>query len=161
MLLNLNEFDERITPIWFESLELVKGFGVLMPYLNRGTYSVRADGTYDFDGFGSAAIFMPSALGYYNRANSSVPAYSPLIFAVDLYTFNTTDHDNDSVPTDSEDLNRDGYFDDDTDNDGIPNYLDNDDDNDGILTKDEYDLNNDNIPDDSDGDNTPDYLDKD
>lgn len=161
MLLNLNKFDERTTPIWFESLSNIKGFSALMSYLTPGTYATNEDGTYTFDGFGSAAIFMPSALGYYNQASGTIPAYSPLIFAVDLYTYNETDHDGDGVPTYVEDVDQDTYFDDDTDGDGVPNYADPDDDNDEILTKDEYDANGDGIVDDSDGDGTPDYLDKD
>ncbi|MBJ33364.1 MAG: hypothetical protein CMC89_01425 [Flavobacteriaceae bacterium] len=161
MLLNLNRFDERTNPIWFESLSVVKGFSALMPYIKSAAApTINMDGTYEFDGFGTAAIFMPSALGYYNDSRS-VPAYSPLIFAVDLFTYNTTDHDGDSVPTHIEDLNGDNYFDDDTDNDGLPNFRDDDDDNDGILTREEYDLNNDGTADDSDNDGTPDYLDKD
>ena len=160
MLLNLNQFDERTTPIWFESLAMVKGFSALLPHINPGTYSTNADGTYQFDGLGSAAVFMPSALGYYNQNSGSVPEYSPLIFAVDLYTFNTTDHDGDGVASIDEDVDKDTYFDDDTDGDGVPNYQDVDDDNDGILTKDEYDKNEDDVVDDSDEDGTPDYLDK-
>lgn len=162
MLLNLNIFEERTTPIWFESLSVVKGFGAVMPYIKKAAPpTVNSDGTYSFDGFGSAAVFMPSALGYYNQLSGSVPEYSPLIFAVDLYTYNTTDHDGDSVPTHDEDVDGDGYFDDDTDNDGIPNFRDVDDDNDGVLTRDEYDVNGDGIPDDSNNDGIPDYLDKD
>jgi FKBP-type peptidyl-prolyl cis-trans isomerase len=160
MLLNLTKFDERTSPVWFESLSVVKGFGALMPYIKKAASpTINLDGTYAFDGFGSAAIFMPSALGYYNDSRS-LPAYSPLIFAVDLYTYNTTDHDGDSVPTHLEDVNEDGYFDDDTDNDGLPNFRDDDDDNDGKLTREEYDTNNDGIADDTDGDGNPDYLDK-
>ena len=163
MLLNQTKFDERTSPIWFESLSVVKGFGALMPYIKKATTpTVNTDGTYSFSGFGSAAVFMPSALGYYNETRrSGIPAYSPLIFAVDLYTYNTTDHDGDSVPTHLEDVDGDGYFDDDTDSDGVPNYRDVDDDNDNILTRDEYDENNDGTPDDTDNDGTPDYLDKD
>ena len=163
MLLNLKKFDERTSPIWFESLSVVRGFGALMPYIKKASVpTVNLDGTYSFDGFGSAAVFMPSALGYYNNSQtSSIPQYSPLIFAVDLYTYNTTDHDGDSVPTCLEDVNRDGYFDDDTDSDGVPNYRDIDDDNDKVLTRNEYDANSDGTPDDTDNDGTPDYLDKD
>lgn len=163
MLLNLNQFDERTTPIWFESLTNIKGFSALMPHIKKAAPpTINTDGTYSFSGFGSAAVFMPSALGYYNDTrNSGIPAYSPLIFAVDLYTFNSTDHDGDSIATYLEDLDGDGYFDDDTDSDGVPNFRDADDDNDGTLTREEYDKNMDGTPDDTDGDGTPDYLDKD
>ncbi len=162
MLLNQSKFDERTSPIWFESISVVKGFGALMPYIKKAASpTVNTDGTYSFSGFGSAAVFMPSALGYYNRIQNKIPSYSPLIFAVDLYTYNTTDHDGDSVPTHLEDVNKDGYFEDDTDNDGVPNYRDADDDNDKVLTRNEYDVDGNGIPDDSDNDGTPDYLDKD
>lgn len=162
MLLNLYEFDETTSPIWFESLSVVKGFGALMPYIKKAAPPiVNTDGTYSFNGFGSAAVFMPSALGYYNNITGSIPEYSPLIFAVDLYTYNTTDHDGDTVPTHLEDIDGDGYFDDDTDSDGVPNYRDIDDDNDDVLTRTEYDANDDGVPDDADNDGTPDYLDED
>ena len=161
MLLNLTGFDETTTPVWFDPLSVVKGFSALMPHIKKAAApTINSDGTYAFDGFGSAAIFMPSALGYYNDSRS-LPAYSPLIFAVDLYTYNTTDHDGDTVPTHLEDIDGDNYYDDDTDNDGLPNFRDDDDDNDGILTRDEYDANSDGIADDTDNDGTPDYLDKD
>ena len=71
------------------------------------------------------------------------------------------DSDNDGVLDIDEDLNNDNNLDnDDTDGDGIPNYLDEDDDEDGVNTADE-DRDNDGNPanDDSDGDQTPDYLD--
>ena len=49
------------------------------------------------------------------------------------------DYDLDGVPTVAEDLNGDGNLaNDDTDGDGIPNFLDNDDDGDMILTSVEY-----------------------
>lgn len=74
--------------------------------------------------------------------------------------------DNDGIPAALEDINGNGNLDDDdTDGDGIPNYLDADDDGDNVLTKDEKpDPNNDgNLSDalDTDGDGIPDYLDTD
>ena len=77
--------------------------------------------------------------------------------------------DNDGIPSEQEDLNGNGnYNDDDSDNDGIPNYLDADDDGDNVLTLTELDTLNadgdDNPltnPKDTDGDGTPDYLDTD
>lgn len=72
-----------------------------------------------------------------------------------------TDTDSDGVLDIDEDINGDGNLDnDDTDQDGIPDYLDEDDDGDGVNTAEE-DRDNDGDPttDDSDGDQTPDYLD--
>ena len=105
---------------------------------------------------------MPSGLGYFNNGTVNIPAYSPLIFQINLNTLNIADHDNDGVNSLYEDIDNDHLFnDDDTDSDNIPNYLDADDDGDGVLTKDEYDANDDGIVDDSDGDGIPDYLDND
>ncbi|TJY34057.1 hypothetical protein [Pontimicrobium aquaticum] len=85
------------------------------------------------------------------------------------FTSTFIDDDNDGVPTEDEnpDPNNDGDFSDaqDTDSDGIPDYIDEDDDNDNVLTINENpDINNDgNISDaqDTDGDTIPDYLDAD
>jgi hypothetical protein len=77
-----------------------------------------------------------------------------------------TEDDNDGIPAALEDINGNGNLkDDDTDDDGIPNYIDADDDGDNILTKDENpDPNGDKSlidAQDTDGDGTPDYLDAD
>jgi hypothetical protein len=74
--------------------------------------------------------------------------------------------DNDGIPAHLEDINGNGNLDDDdTDGDGIPNYLDPDDDGDNVLTKDENpDPNGDGVlndAQDTDGDGIPDYLDND
>lgn len=72
--------------------------------------------------------------------------------------------DNDGVPAEDEDLNKDGDFtNDDTDQDGIPNFKDQDDDNDNILTSAELpnDIPDDDSPRDTDGDGIPDYLESD
>jgi uncharacterized protein (TIGR03382 family) len=73
------------------------------------------------------------------------------------------DADDDGVMDYVEDLDGDGNYDnDDTDGDGIPNWMDVDDDGDGIDTADEvYDGNLDPEDQDSDGDLIPDYLDVD
>lgn len=71
------------------------------------------------------------------------------------------DDDNDGIPNVFEDFNGDGDKEnDDTDGDGIPNYLDNDDDGDGILTQYEA-VDMDGNPADTDGDGDVDYLDND
>ena len=72
-----------------------------------------------------------------------------------------TDSDGDSIPDYREDLNgNDLLEDDDTDEDGIPNFMDDDDDGDMILTKDEDTNGNGNLnDDDADNDGIPNYLD--
>ncbi len=70
------------------------------------------------------------------------------------------DSDHDGVRNALEDLNQDGdYTNDDTDGDGLPNFIDNDDDGDGNLTADE-DSNQDGDPtnDDNNNNGIPDYL---
>ncbi len=72
--------------------------------------------------------------------------------------------DNDGIPAEDEDLNRNGNLeDDDTDKDGIPNYKDQDDDNDNILTSVEIpnQIPDNDDPRDTDGDDIPDYLEDD
>lgn len=88
------------------------------------------------------------------------------------YTITTTysEDDDDGIPAEMEDLNNNGdLYDDDTDGDGLPNFLDEDDDGDNVLTKTElidYDMDDDDDdpltdPQDTDGDGIPNYLDTD
>ena len=155
-------FDSKPFPVWLDNVYNIRGFKEFTSFLKRGDVIINNDGTYDFENFGIGFVIMPSKLGYYDNSTSKIPAYSPLIFQVNLHTLNVTDHDLDTISSIEEDLNRDNnLFNDDTDGDGIPNFQDIDDDNDGILTKDEYDQNGDNVTDDSDNDGIPDYLDSD
>lgn len=73
------------------------------------------------------------------------------------------DTDNDGLADEAEDMNSNGNpCDDDSDDDGIPNYRDDDDDNDNVLTKlEDWNDNGDPSDDDTDGDGTPNYLDTD
>jgi hypothetical protein len=164
LFLDGSSFDQSEQQIWFSGLSTVQGFYELYPFIKRGVWEVDPEtGLVSYDGFGTAVAIMPSALGYYGSQSSPRGRqYAPLIFVVDLYTFATADHDKDSVPTTAEDIDGNRHFTDDVDDsdgDGIPNYLDNDDDGDGVLTIDEYDIDADGIADDSDGDGVPDYLD--
>ena len=82
------------------------------------------------------------------------------------FTTTLVEDDDDGIPAELEDINGNGDLtDDDTDGDGLPNYIDADDDGDNVLTKDEDpDPNGDNVLDDAlntDGDDTPNYLDPD
>ena len=141
-LFNNKTFDSRKTPVWLEAKNLVKGFKEFIPNLKRGEIIINNDGTYEFKNFGIGFVIMPSGLGYFQNGTTIIPAYSPLIFSVDMMTINVTDHDNDNVLTINEDVDGDRDFEnDDTDSDGFANYRDNDDDGDGVLTKDELDKN--------------------
>ncbi|MDH5368281.1 MAG: gliding motility-associated C-terminal domain-containing protein, partial [Cyclobacteriaceae bacterium] len=82
---------------------------------------------------------------------------------IEMLPVTTLDSDGDGVLDSVEDINGDGNPDnDDTDGDGIPDYLDDDDDGDGIPTQDEdNDGNGDFMNDDCDNDGVPDYLDAD
>jgi hypothetical protein len=80
---------------------------------------------------------------------------------LEIDALNCGDDDGDGVPNVFEDFDGDGMFDDDdTDGDGIANYLDNDDDGDGVLTQFEA-VDADGNPVDTDGDLDVDYLDND
>src|SRR5690606_33085189 len=167
---------------------LTEGFAWFCTKLNIGTgYDPDTqpnDGTIVWNNdYGIGAVFVPAGLAYYSSGN-----YNPYIFKLDMLAYSYADQDRiydynlrqeisspDGIPSSLEDINGNGDpRDDDSDGDGIPDYLDADDDNDGILTIYEYDVlpdNNNNgiidegdgdgIPDDRDGDGVPDYLDPD
>ncbi|MDT0540245.1 MULTISPECIES: FKBP-type peptidyl-prolyl cis-trans isomerase [Croceitalea] len=120
------------------------------------------DGTFEIDNFGSGLVIMPSGLAYFNGTQPG-SSYEPIIFNINLLAVETADHDRDGVPSILEDRDNDtDLFNDDTDEDGIPDYIDFDDDGDGTFTEDE-DVDGDGDPtnDDTDGDGIPDYLDPD
>ena len=162
LTLGNNVFDSRKNPVWLDNTTVVRGFKEFNALLKRGDISTNPNGTYEFNNFGVGFVIMPSFLGYYENNTATIPAYSPLIFQVNMHTMNTADHDADGINSIDEDLNGDHIFsNDDTDSDNIPNYRDRDDDGEGVLTEDEYDEDGDGIPDDTDGDGIPDYLDND
>lgn len=96
--------------------------------------------------------------------------YEAATGATAILTSTFIDDDNDGIPSadENQDPNNDGDFSDaqDTDGDGIPDYLDEDDDNDNILTinEDDNEDEDDNPftnPRNTDGEDEPDYLDPD
>lgn len=179
-LLDGKDFDGSFTqPVWFDlgriqgPLQGARGFTEGMPYLNSGSgIIVNPDGTVSSQEGGVGAIFMPSGLGYFNASPSAaIPAYSPLIFTIELFSVEESDHDGDGIPSIQEDLNGNGYlYDDNTDEEteratpGAPlraNFLDDDDDGDLTPTREEIIINPDGsleFPD-SNGNGIPDYLD--
>ncbi|WP_339609933.1 hypothetical protein [uncultured Planktosalinus sp.] len=164
--LNLDTFDASDAPIKFDLTQVVTGFQQGVIELSGATNIIEnPDGTLTFEGFGAGAVFVPSGLGYWVNSPSGIPVYSQLIFTFNLYDVTTDiDHDSDGVPSLLEDLNENEYLgDDDTDENGVPNYLDTDDDGDGVETIDEIIINPDGTVEypDSSGNGIPDYLDPD
>ena len=162
-LLSGSVFDSSNIPTWFDLLVTVRGFAEGVARMRAGDgIIVNEDGTTEVNGFGSAALILPSGLGFFERAQIGIPAFAPIVFNVRLLTVVRADHDQDGILSIDEDVDGDGIPQlDDTDGDLLPNYLDPDDDGDGTLTINEFDENGDGIPDDTDGDGIPDYLDND
>ncbi|MGB6151772.1 MAG: peptidylprolyl isomerase, partial [Pricia sp.] len=139
-LLSGEVFDQNniSSPVWFDLARLqapatslisgtpARGFSAGIPNFRAGSDAIiNDDGTYTVEDYGVGLILFPSGLGYYNLASGSIPAYSPLIFTIDLFAVNQTDHDGDGKVSIEEDTNGDGYlFNDDGDSDGVPDYLD-------------------------------------
>lgn len=156
-------FEERNTAIWFTLNGVIRGW--THGFTNfKGGRNITNNGPITYENEGKGILIMPSGLAYRNTGNNSIPANTPLMFYVRLLDLvENTDHDNDGLKSILEDPDGDGDpRNDDTDNDGVPNYFDTDDDGDGRLTKDEdTNGNGDLTDDDTDGDGTPDYLDPD
>ncbi len=169
-LLNGQEFDNSNNSIWFNLPGTIDGFAEGITGFNDATDIIpNPDGTISYRNGGIGAIFMPSGVAYFNRPPTfSIPEYASLIFTFQLRRVKVTDHDGDGILSIYEDLDQDKDLnspdgDDDTDDDGVPNYVESDDDGDGIPTSEEdADPNGDGNPDDAldtDGDGIPDYLD--
>lgn len=164
LFLDLNAFDASSSPIKFDLTTVVVGFQEAMVEFNSASgFTENPDGTVNFENFGVGAVFIPSGIGFWLDSPPGIPLYSQLIFTFNLLEVTQDiDHDEDGVLSFLEDLNNNSFLgDDDTDGDGIPNYLDTDDDGDGVLTRDEVNT----LPDgtvefpDSNGNGIPDYLD--
>ena len=130
-------FDGSVTPVEFDLMSLIAGWREVIPeFKTAGSYVENSDGTVTYSDYGLGVMFLPSGLGYYgNPPSVTIPAYSNLMFAFELYQSEINDHDGDGIPSYMEDLNGDkNLYNDDTDGDGVPNFLDNDDDGDRVLT---------------------------
>jgi len=140
-------FDSSPNQVWFDLTSTIRGFAELLPKLRGSSGFVEnGDGTLTYnDDFGIGVVFIPSGLGYFATppTNTPIKRYQSIIFAVQLYQSNESDHDEDGVPSYLEDVTGDGRVNelddngfplDDTDGNGFPNYLDRDDDGDGVFT---------------------------
>jgi hypothetical protein len=119
----------------------IAGWSETFPQFKTGSYTTRADGTISYNDFGAGIMFLDWVLA---AGSASIPSYSPLVFSFKLFELQRLDQDGDGIPSYLEDLNGDGYVrvlatgvlnPDDTDGDGISNFLDVDDDGDGYGTK--------------------------
>lgn len=139
----------------------IEGWGEIMPQFRVGTRNPTGDdGTITYSDYGAGVMFLPSGLGYYGNPPEGIPAYTCLVFSFKLLALKRSDLEysasaqatvGDGVPTYLEDINGDGYvynngdtarfpnlpkeLIDDTDGDGIPDFLDFDDDGDGYTTR--------------------------
>lgn len=153
--LTATKFEESVYPqTYFSLFTTITGWSEIFPQFKSGTHSANSDGTITYSDFGAGVMFIPSGLAYYNSSSGAIPAYSPLVFSFKLYDIQRLDQDADGIPSYLEDKNGDGYvrsyvntisypttpldeirYEDDTDKDGIPDFLDVDDDGDNYSTK--------------------------
>lgn len=150
-LLNETIFDQSFDPQSLWNLDgtgtrgvFVEGWRQIFPQFRTGTYdeSENNDGTLVYTDFGAGVMFLPSGLAYYSTGSSVIPSYTPIVFSFKLYEVRRYDHDNDGIPSCLEDIDGDGYVNnDDSDEDGIPDYLDIDDDGDKFTTRSEITIN--------------------
>ena len=158
-----NSFDSNTSGIWFTLSGVIRGWS--HGFTNfKGGKNVTDNGPITYEDGGKGILFIPSGLAYRNLGSQGgILANENLLFYFDLWDIvEDTDHDNDGIPSILEDIDEDGDpRNDDTDENGIPNYADGDDDGDGVLTKDE-DENGDGDPTNDFNDSTnptlPDYL---
>lgn len=171
--MELELFDSAVRPVRMGLVDgktqndkgVIRGLQqAIIEFKGASNVSSNPDGTLTFEDFGIGAVFIPSGLGYYQfPASSSFLPYDQLIFTFELFASEIADHDGDGIPSYMEDLNDNQYlWDDDTDQNGLPDYLDIDDDGDGRLTKDEIIVHEDGTLEfpDKNGNGIPDYLDK-
>jgi len=144
--LNQNIFDKNNLGFWsgfpttdYTPSSVVSGYRQILTKIKTATsITENNDGTLTYNNPGRVIVFIPSGLGYFNSARLDIPGYSPIIFDITLVSKMHADHDNDGLLSIYEDPNNNGdYWDDDTDGDGIPNFLDLDDDGDGYTTREE------------------------
>ncbi|HTG67581.1 MAG TPA: hypothetical protein VL859_14515 [Flavobacterium sp.] len=139
------QFEEVKYPESFFSLTgVITGWSEIFPQFKVGTAVSNGDGTVTYNNFGAGVMFLPSGLAYYSSGSGSIPSYTPLVFSFKLYALKRVDNDGDGIPSYLEDLNGDGYLRtvattntplEDSDADGVPDFLDIDDDGDGFTTK--------------------------
>ena len=130
-------FDDSVNPVDFDMTSLIPAWSRVMPQFNAAeSFVENGDGTVSYNNFGVGIMYVPSGLGFWSAGAPGVQPYSNLIFAFDMYQTEVLDHDDDNVPSYLEDIDGDlALSDDDTDGDGLADFIDVDDDGDLVLTK--------------------------
>ncbi|WP_333694477.1 FKBP-type peptidyl-prolyl cis-trans isomerase [Flavobacterium sp.] len=142
------EFDRTSTPVWtsFPSdIQFISGFRQILPLMKTAeNTTVNTDGTVNYSNFGNLVVFIPSGLAYYESSRSTlIRSYSNLVFQIQLKNLRYNDHDRDKILSKDELYGtQTDYFLQDTDGDGIPDFLDTNDDGDLILTRNELKIPN-------------------
>jgi len=141
-LMDETVFDSTINPVVLDLVNLVQGWrNVLVEFSTSDGHQINTDGTVQYNNYGFGAMFLPSGLAYFSSAPTGVQLYSNLIFKFELYQAAPNDHDEDGIFSHLEDINNNqNAYDDDTDEDNIPNFLDANDDNDTLLTVNELEF---------------------
>ena len=144
---------------------VIEGWSEIFPQFRTGTSTTNAGtGVITYDNYGAGVMFIPSGLAYYASGKGPIPAYTSIVFSFKLFDLQRMDNEytissstggvvilGDGVPDYLEDVNGDGYvYDfrnttkypnppkeliDDTDGDGIADFVDFDDDGDGFSTR--------------------------
>jgi len=100
--------------------------GVLRVFAEGITELRAGDDANGANGFGSGLVISSSTLNFFRITNGQTPFNSsPVLYTIRLFSVQQADHDQDGVLSILEDANGDNnLFNDDIDNDGIPDYLD-------------------------------------
>lgn len=132
-------FDSTANSTVLDLSSLVPGWSRVIPEFNVAEdFVFNNDGTVSFFNAGVGAMFIPSGLGFFSGGGASIPVYSNLVFKFEIYQTEVNDHDFDGIPTYREDLDEDlDLSNDDTDDNGLANFISIDDDGDGVITNDE------------------------
>lgn len=137
-------FDSTANPAVLDLVNLIQGWrNVLVEFSTAdGPPTINSDGTVQYNDYGFGAMFLPSGLAYFASSPIGIPLYSNLIFKFELFQSAANDHDGDGIFSHLEDLNNNqNVYDEDTDEDNIPNFLDANDDNDTLTTRNELKFN--------------------
>ncbi|KQB42975.1 FKBP-type peptidyl-prolyl cis-trans isomerase [Flavobacterium aquidurense] len=144
---------------------VIEGWSEIFPKFKTGSSTTDpGSGVISYKDFGAGVMFLPSGLAYYADSKGTIPSYSPIVFSFKLFDLQRMDNEytisastggrvflGDGVPDYLEDINGDGYlYDfrdktkypnppaelvDDTDKDGVADFVDFDDDGDGFTTR--------------------------